>query len=168
MRKSRPAQRREDPSPPAEMNRPGSPAPRRETLKAQKATINAIWSSPAPKLWQETGSQRRTISSTPSTISGRWRRMRIRNSKPGCFVPIALALPKVHKEGTSDAQQIANPTGTRPRAANGIFSNRERQRAPVLQREDEVYNAAASVAISPPTLERDREDGSRLFGEWNR
>jgi hypothetical protein len=70
--------------------------------------------------------------------------MRIRNSKPGCFVPIALALPKVHKEGTSDAQQIANPTGTRPRAANGIFSNRERQRAPVLQREDEVYNAAAS------------------------
>jgi hypothetical protein len=36
-----------------------------------------------------------------------------------------------------------------------------------LQREDEVYNGATSVALSPPKLEQDREDGSRLFGEWN-
>jgi len=69
-------QRREDPSH-GELNLPDIPAPRRGTFKTHKGTMNATWSWPAPKLWPETGSRRRITSSTPSTISGQWRRMRI-------------------------------------------------------------------------------------------
>lgn len=65
--------------------------------------------------------------------------------------------------------RISFPTEQEPEEGpqTVFFQIANGNRAPGLQREDEISNPATGVAISPAKLEYDREDGPRLSGERN-